>query len=121
MEKTTPKRTLILGTAVGAVLLLAVGIAGAWEWWQKWQLPSGQPHLQGRGVEVNGDSFLVRGANGDLCIVRIKLDTRIRLRNGEAGSITVGRQVSVWHTNNVASSYPSQVSAEWVILETPDP
>lgn len=121
MEKTTPKRTLFLSVAAGAVCLLVFGLVGAWNWWQQRQVPSGEPHFHGHVVEASGGGFLVQSPNGGRCFVLIQPDTRVRRRNGSASEIAVGNRVSVWHTSIVLGTDPPKVFAEWVIIEINDP
>lgn len=122
MDKTTFKRSFRLAVAVGAILAFAVGAGAAREWWERQHQPSREPDVSGRVVSMAANDgrtrFLVQSPQGGMCSVITQASTRVQTRTGKASRVAVGQTVSVWHTGIVLESYPAQVYAEWVIIES---
>ena len=122
MEKTTPKRTLILSLAVGAVCLLAFGLVGAREWWLSLSPPSREPTFRGRIIEASsGSRYLLQSPQGDRYFFHLRAKTRVQTRTGEPATIAIGQNVSVWGSGPVMLSEPPQGHATWIIIEPDEP
>ncbi len=121
MQKTTPKRTLVLATAVGGVCLLAFGLVGVREWWLSLSPPSREPDIYGRVIAEGAAGYLVESPHGGRCWFRPPVGTSIRTRNDEPAALAVGQTVSGWHTNIVKLTDPPQVDAVWIIIEPDEP